>query len=62
MGVTTVITGMDPMIAMTLVEMGMDLEGVRTALNLEAGLDLLKDLEQEEDEEDEGAEAEPAGA
>lgn len=41
MGVETVITGMQPAIAMTLVEMGMVLEGVRTALNLESALEHL---------------------
>ena len=41
MGVRTVISGMDPMIAMTLVEMGMELTGVQTALNLESALEEL---------------------
>ena len=41
MGVRTVICGMDPMIAMTLVEMGLDLTGARSALNLEAAIELL---------------------
>ena len=41
MGVRTVISGMDPMIAMTLVEMGLDLKGVYSALNLEMALELL---------------------
>jgi rsbT antagonist protein RsbS len=41
MGVKTVISGMDPMIAMTLVEMGMELTGVQTALNLESALEEL---------------------
>jgi len=41
MGVQTVISGMDSMIAMTLVEMGMDLKGVDTVLNLESALELL---------------------
>ena len=40
MGTETVISGLDPMVAMTLVDMGMDLEGVRTALNLESALEL----------------------
>lgn len=42
MGVRTVISGTDPMIAMTLVEMGLDLKGVRSALNLESALSILK--------------------
>lgn len=41
MGVQTVISGLDPMIAMTLVEMGLELKGVRTALELESALELL---------------------
>lgn len=42
MGVRTVISGMAPMIAMTLVEMGLELKGVTTSLNLEAALETLK--------------------
>jgi rsbT antagonist protein RsbS len=42
MGVSTVISGMDPMIAMTLVEMGLDLKGVYSSLNLESALELLE--------------------
>jgi len=41
MGVRTVICGMDPMIAMTLVEMGLDLTGAQSALNLESAIELL---------------------
>ena len=41
MGVRTVISGLDPMIAMTLVEMGLELKGVRTALDLESALESL---------------------
>jgi rsbT antagonist protein RsbS len=41
MGVQTVISGLDPMIAMTLVEMGLELKGVKTALDLESALELL---------------------
>ena len=37
----TALAGLDPMIAMALVEMGMDLEGVHPALNLETTLELL---------------------
>ena len=42
MGVSTVISGMDPAVAMTLVEMDMNLEGVHTALNLESALEYFK--------------------
>ncbi len=41
MGVETVLTGLDPGIAITLVEMGMQLEGVTTTLCLEDALDAL---------------------
>jgi rsbT antagonist protein RsbS len=42
MGVETIICGLDPMIAMTMVEMGMDLAGVTTKLNLEDALGCLE--------------------
>lgn len=44
LGAETVLVGMKPNVAITLVEMGFNIDGITTSMNVETGIEMLEDI------------------
>lgn len=55
MNAVVVVVGIQPSVAITLIELGLELKQIPTALNVERGLQLLRERIRHQDESDTGA-------